>query len=94
MRRDVRDGVEFVLVSFYDAIADAVRACAGGANEIALVPPTARALLVVRGGTHGDIGHAWGGHHLRERVAWPRWCGLPMRRGSIWPFFLHQTRSK
>ncbi len=45
LRRDVRDGVEFVLISFYDAIADAVHACAGGANEIALVPPTARALL-------------------------------------------------
>jgi hypothetical protein len=46
MRRDVRDGVEFLLISFYDAIADAVHACAGGANEIALVPPAARGLLV------------------------------------------------
>jgi hypothetical protein len=46
LRRDVERGVEFVLLSFYDTITEAVHACAGAANEIALVPPIARGLLL------------------------------------------------
>lgn len=46
LRRDVDQGVEFMLIALYDTINDAVHACAGGHNEIALVPPVARTLLI------------------------------------------------
>ena len=46
LRRDVDRGVEFGLMALYDSISQAVHACAGGYNEIALVPPIAKKLLL------------------------------------------------
>jgi antibiotic biosynthesis monooxygenase (ABM) superfamily enzyme len=43
-RRDLGDEVEFVTVMWFDSI-DAVRAFAGEAYEVAVVPPKARKLL-------------------------------------------------
>lgn len=44
LRRDVEDGVEFVTLTFFESM-DAVRAFAGDAYEVAVVPPEARTLL-------------------------------------------------
>lgn len=44
LRRDLDDEVEFVTIMWFDSI-DAVRAFAGEDYEVAVVPPTARALL-------------------------------------------------
>ena len=44
LRRPVEDGVEFVTLMRFDSL-DAVRAFAGEAYEMAVVPPSARALL-------------------------------------------------
>ena len=43
-RRDLGDEVEFVTVMWFDSL-EAVRAFAGEAYEVAVVPPKARALL-------------------------------------------------
>jgi heme-degrading monooxygenase HmoA len=44
LRREASDLVEFVTLMWFDSL-DAVRAFAGADYEVAVVPPTARALL-------------------------------------------------
>jgi heme-degrading monooxygenase HmoA len=44
LRRDAGEEVEFVVLTFFASL-DAVRAFAGAAYEVAVVPPEARALL-------------------------------------------------
>ena len=44
LRRDVKEGVEFVTLTFFDSL-EAVRAFAGEEYEVAVVPPEARKLL-------------------------------------------------
>lgn len=44
LRRDVKEGVEFVTIMWFDTL-DAVRAFAGDEYEVAVVPPQARQLL-------------------------------------------------
>ena len=45
LRRPAPDGVEFVTLMWFDSL-DAVRAFAGPEYEVAVVPPSARALLL------------------------------------------------
>ena len=44
-RRNVADGVEFVIITRWQSM-DAIRAFAGADAEVAVVPPTAQAMMV------------------------------------------------
>jgi len=44
LRRDVKEGIEFVTLTFFDSL-EAVRAFAGEDYEVAVVPPKAHELL-------------------------------------------------
>jgi heme-degrading monooxygenase HmoA len=45
LRRDVEDGVEFLVVTEWDSVA-AIRSFAGADSEAAVVPPEVRALMI------------------------------------------------